>query len=226
MPNMPQCISRSTAALWLSCGLLFANIGLAAAAEEDKPVRKPAELSEDSGDLLVSVGFREMFDKRLRERLQNGFATNVVMRIYLYEQHGGKPVIAQGRSIRAVYDLWDERYLLRFEDHRGTSHERFERQSDVIDRLTSLWRFPICKLSELVDGRSYFVAIYAEVNPLDPELLKEVRHWLRKPTRRQRIGSGENFFGSFVSIFLNNRVSRGEKSYRVRTQLFTRQIRP
>jgi hypothetical protein len=183
---------------------------------------KHAVFREQGKYLTVTVGFREMFNAQLRKRLRSGFATTVVMRIYLYEKDGSAAVAFSARTLRAVYDLWDERFLLRVHEP-GRSWRRYYRsQKDVVDRLTSTWRFPVARLSKIRPGKHYFLAIIAEVNPMSEALLAEVRRWLRNPHGSRTRVYGESFFGSFVSIFVNNKIRRAERTFRLRTQPFFR----
>jgi len=200
--------------------LALLTLGGAAAADE-RLVHKRARFFEGQ-EVRVSVGFRELFDAGQRKRLKNGFATTVVMRIYLYRRSGGEPVSFAVRTLKAYYDPWDEHYLLRMQDHRGRRSRRFRRERDVVDRITSLWQFPIARSDQVRRGEQYFVAAIAEVNPMDEDLLAEVRRWLRNPHGGQRQVGSESFFGSFVSIFVNNKIRRAERTFRVRTQPFVR----
>ncbi|MCC6748990.1 MAG: hypothetical protein IT371_15125 [Deltaproteobacteria bacterium] len=185
-------------------------------------VLKAADFREERGQLVVSAGFRELFDHALRKQLRSGFATTVVMRVYLYARDGGAAVAVSGQTLRAVYDLWDEVYLLRVEDARGNYYVRLRDQRQVVDRLTSFWRFPVGALARLRRGEGYFVAGVVEVNPMSPEVLAEVRRWLRNPSRQPRQVGGESFFGSFVSIFVNNKIRRAERTFKFRSQLHWR----
>jgi hypothetical protein len=191
-------------------------------ARSDNPVVYKRGRFYEATDLRVSVGFREMFDARLKTRLKSGFATTVVMRVYLYRKRDGHPVSFAVRTLKAYYDPWDEEYLVKMHDHRGRSSRRLRDQRAVIDRLTSLWRFPIARINQIGKGTKYFIAVIAEVNPVDERLLAEVRRWLRNPHGGHRQVGGESFFGSFVSIFVNNKIRRAEKTFRVKTQPFYR----
>ncbi|MBW2731068.1 MAG: DUF4390 domain-containing protein [Deltaproteobacteria bacterium] len=186
---------------------------------EAKPVvTKTADFVQHGGTVLMSAGFREMFDARLRRRLRSGFATTVTMRVYLYQRTIRRPVLALSRRLSAVYDLWDEQFLVRFDGPLGPRAQRFRSINDVVDRLTSFWRFPLVSTSRIKSGKRYYVAVVVEVNPMSRKVLAAVRRWLRKPTRRQ-VG-GESLFGSFVSIFVNDEIRRAEKTFKFRTQDF------
>ena len=204
-------------ALLLCCQVVFP-----AWAEEPTVVTKRGLFEERDGQLTVTVGFREMFTEQLTKRLRSGFASTVVMRVFLYPKAGGDPIAINGRTVRAVYDLWDEKYLLSVEERGKTYHEALRDRDQVVDRLTSFWRLPLAPISQIAKSEMYFVAAIVEVNPMQEEVLAEVRRWLRTPYRRHNQMGGESFFGSFVSIFINNKIRRAEQTFKVRTQLFYR----
>lgn len=202
--------------------LCLASLLLCATAGAQQKVSHKRGVFREQGKVLtLTVGFREMFDRKLRKRLRNGFATTVVMRVYLFEKKGERNVAFSARTVKAVYDLWDERYRIQLDEPGRTRFRRSKSQRYVVDRLTSLWRFPVANLSSLKPNTGYFVAVIAEVNPISDALLAEVRRWLRNPRRHSRIGES-SFFGSFVSIFINNKIRRAEKTLRLRTQQYHR----
>ncbi len=202
--------------------LLAASLSPATARAEQEVKQKRGKFRITGDKLTLTVGFRELFSPSMRRRLKSGFATTVVMRVYLFEADGTRTVSFAARTLKAVYDLWDENYTIRMEEPPRTRHVKKKRQKDVVDRLTSLWRFPVGDIDKVKPNRRYFVAVIAEVNPISEDLLSEVRRWLRNPRgSRQRMG-GENLFGSFVSIFVNNKIRRAERTLRLRTQDFFR----
>jgi Domain of unknown function (DUF4390) len=208
--------------------LLIATLLLTStpAAAEQRVVFKRGRFLEQGKLLSVTAGFREMFSAKMKKRLRSGFTTTVVMWVYLYSKQDSRPIAGSVRTLRAVYDLWEERYVLRMQDHRGTRNVRLRSEKKVVDRLTSLWRFPIADLRKIKPGTKYFVAVRAEVNPMSEKLLSEVRRWLRNPHGGHRKVGGESFFGSFVSIFVNNKIRRAEKTFKLKTQPFFRKSPP
>ena len=66
------------------------------------------------------------------------------------------------------------------------------------------------------------VAFRGDLNPVSEELLADVRRWLVQPAHGQRrVGAGDTFFGSFVSIFVNPRVDDSERQVRFASQALT-----
>lgn len=207
-------------------GLLLACLALPAAVRAEPVELKVGRYVARGQWIELSVGFREMSDATFRRRLRSGFATTVLMRLYLYRAGGngtgrGRALAVISRSLRVLYDLWEGQFVLQIDDPGlPTRTVRTTQESRVIDLLTSIWRFPLVDVKALAPGSAYVVAGLVEVNPMSREVLTEVRRWLRKPQSRQRGGTGENFFGSFVSIFVNDKIRRAEKVFRFRTQPF------
>jgi hypothetical protein len=71
------------------------------------------------------------------------------------------------------------------------------------------------------------VAVRGDLNPISEDLLIEVRRWLVQPARGQRrLGAGDSFFGSFVSIFVNPRIEDSERQVRFVSQPFVLGVPP
>ena len=70
-------------------------------------------------------------------------------------------------------------------------------------------------------GASYHVSLRADLNPISEELVSNLRRWLSHPSGRGRSGSGDSFFGSFVSVFVNPRVDDSERMVQIVSQSFS-----
>ncbi len=206
--------------------VLVLLLGLAIApgrviAQDSRVVDRRMAFAEKGGDLVMTTSFRELLDGRL-SNVQSGLPTSLVVRIYVYERGKTLPISLQLVSIRLVYDLWDEVYLVRTEGPLGQRTQKFDKQEDAVTAATMLDKLPIAPLERVGIGPRYFVALIAELNPLSPELLAEVRGWLSKPTSERDLGMSSAFFGSFVSIFSNLKLPPADAVLRLRSQLFYR----
>jgi hypothetical protein len=123
------------------------------------------------------------------------------------------------RHTEIVYDLWDEKFRVRRFEAGGKMETLVAASaSEAIALATALTAFPIVPLDRLEPGVTYRLSVRADLNPISQELLADVRRWLARPSARSRMGSGESFFGSFVSVFVNPRIDESERQLRLVSQ--------
>ena len=213
---------RRLIAAWIIAAAVVAGAFRHARAADPLPTRVTG-IATEGGHLLVSVGLQDLITDPDRQRLMSGFATRILIRVYLHQEGMDDPVAVAFQRAEIVYDLWDERFRVRVTRESGGELQTDVRTSDdVIWRTCALWRFPVAELSRLRIGARYFLAFRADLNPISEELLADVRRWLVQPPRGQRrVGAGDSVFGSFVSIFVNPRVEDSERQVRFLSQSFT-----
>jgi hypothetical protein len=200
-----------------------APIGLAllllasAAAAQDSPEVRAMRFAEKGGDLVMSGSFTDVFDRDLLEQLASGFSQTVVFRAYVYRADTGEQVWFSAATYRAVYAHWDEEYAVRLRDPAGERNLRLRTRAEALRAVTTLEEFPVAPLHAVEIGKNHFVGVVVEVNPVAPELLAEVRRWLSRP-RAGQVAGDASFFGSFVSVFVNPKLSSADRTLRVRSQ--------
>jgi hypothetical protein len=218
-------VARIVAAFGMTLLLATAWSSGARAQNNDPPApltRRTTGIDLDKGLLTASVGMQDLFGPAERQRLLSGFATRILIRVYLHREGGGDPVAVAAQRSEIVYDIWDEKFRLRITRGAGPDTEiEVKSVDEAIDRTCGLWHFPIVDRRRLEPGARYFLAFRADLNPISEELLADVRRWLVQPARGQRrVGTGDSFFGSFVSIFVNPRVEDSERQVRFLSQAF------
>lgn len=183
--------------------------------------QREVQLARSSSALLISADFQDLFDARSRQKLDSGFWNRVVVRVNTRRRGQEQPIALAVRTCRVRYELWEEHYEVQVEDHTGRQSGRAGSAGEAIRACGTLSRFPVASLSALGDG-SYRVEIIAELNPMSEELLDSIRRWLRSPQGgHRRLSQGDNFFGSVVSIFVNNRIGRSDRMVHFRSQTFS-----
>jgi hypothetical protein len=192
-----------------------------AARAQSAPEIRVVGFAEKGDQLLMRASFTDVFDKALLEQLSSGFAQTVDINIYVTPA-GSDNFIYYARAIyRVVYAQWDEVYVVRLRDPAGERNLRFASRAEALKAVTTFDDFPVAPLSLLTIGKLYYVGVVVEVNPVAPELLAEVRRWLARP-RVGQVGGDASFFGSFVSVFVNPKISSADRTLRFRTQDFYR----
>jgi hypothetical protein len=212
-------LARHAAAVVLASAL--AALPLTARAADPAPQREVG-FGVKNGHLTVSVGLQDLFGDAERARLKSGFATRVLIRAALEELSTGDPVAVAVQRAEIVYDIWDEKFAVRTSDGMGVERRSVVATADqVIGRGAVLVDVPVIEAARLRPGVAYVLAVRGDLNPISEDLLIEVRRWLVQPARGQRrLGAGDSFFGSFVSIFVNPRIEDSERQVRFVSQPF------
>lgn len=194
--------------------LLAAGSALAA-----PPVRLTG-VARKADTLVVSVGLQDLFGPRDVERLLSGFTTRVLIRVALVREDQNQSVAQAVRLSEIVYDLWDEKLRVRVSTDQPGKPEAYQVSTPqaAVDIATTLVAFPLVDIAKLEPGAVYHVSFRADLNPISEELVTNVRRWLSRPGTRA--GSGETFFGSFVSVFVNPRVEDSERMLGLISQPF------
>jgi hypothetical protein len=209
---------------------LAALLGARGARAADPPPPRATGVTVRDGQLLVSVGAQDLFGPTERQQLTSGFSTRILLRLGLQEEGGDVVAVGVQRG-EIVYDLWDEKFSVRVTRGLGSELRVLVTTADAaISQTTALWQFPLADLARLRPGARYVVLVRGDLNPISEDLLADVRRWLVQPARGQRrLGAGDSFFGSFVSIFVNPRIEDSERQVRFVSQPFsfgTETLRP
>ncbi len=214
---------RRATALFASA-LAGALLGAPARARAaDQPPRRQAGIEVKNGQLTISVGLQDLFGPTERQRLSSGFSTRVLIRAAVQEESTGQPVAIAVQRAEIVYDIWDEKFGVRATRGLGAEQRVVAPTADeAIWRATALADFPLTEANRLRPDGRYVVVVRGDLNPISEDLLVEVRRWLVQPARgERRLGAGDSFFGSFVSIFVNPRIEDSERQIGFVSQPFT-----
>lgn len=219
--------ARTASARLLRCLLLAMTLtwlGGAEAAHADPLPERTTGLAFRERAVLVSVGLQDLFTPAARDRLTSGFSTRVLVRIQLSRQRTLEPVAIAFQRVEVIYDIWDERFRVRTTHGAGNERAYEVKTIDEVLRIaTMLVDFPIELPEALTPGERYTLAFRGDLNPLSPELMAEVRRWLRQPAGAQPrpgAGRGDSFFGTFVTVFVNPQIEDSERQVRFSSQSF------
>ncbi len=196
--------------------LLLATSGRAIA--DDRPELQHMRFVE-RGDLLTvsSSALTKLFDTAAYDALDDGPASTVLIRIWIYPQGNDQPVSFTLQQRQVSYEPWDEIFYLNIDGRKSKE----KRKADALKRLTAIEDLPIAKLSTLPYDQVYLLAMQVELNPVSKETLAEVRRWLSQGNGGG-LDRGGAFFGSFVSVFVNPKIPDADRVLRIQSQPFFR----
>ena len=221
-----RALLQTSLATLVATALLAARPARARADDGDDDADPPEEQHMrfvESGDSLLVYGtLSKIFDSAAYEALDNGFPSTVVVRMWIYRTGSNEPIAFQLLQRRVVYDLWDEVYLVRLDGPGGRRTAKVKYRAEALKLITNLDGVPVARLADIPYDDHHLLAIEAELNPVSAETLAEVRRWLTQGTGGG-LDRGGSFFGSFVSVFVNPKVSGADRVIRIRSWPFFRQ---
>ena len=128
--------------------------------------------------------------------------------------------VAWYTNVRSVvYDMWDEVYAVSL--CKGCKPIKVKSPAEALKLLTSIDDLAVAKLVDIPFDDTYFLALRADLNPVDKQTLTEVRRWLSQSSGGG-LDRGGVFFGNFVSVFVNPKIAESDRVLRVRSQPFFR----
>jgi hypothetical protein len=201
-------------------------IATAAHAEDDKPEIQHMQFVESGEFLTFSTersegGIGKVFDVKRYDALGSGTPSVLVIRIQVVADGTDAPVAEQVLQRTAVYDVWDERYILRLEQPGSKKQVIVKTPAEALSRMTALQDIPIARLDALPFEQIFVLRMVVELNPIPKELLAELRRYLSQGTGGG-IDRGGALFGSFVSIFYNPKMAEAERVLRIQSKPFYR----
>ena len=196
-------------------------------ADEPQQPSKPGELPQrqanfawDKTLLRASFSYRDVIDARMAEKLSRGPANVIAMRAYVVREGETTPIALAVRTCQVSFDIWDEVYRVTIRGSDGERNVAAINLEGVLRQCAEARDYAIVERALLTPGRPTFLAVIAEVNPISPEMLEQMRHWVSRPTGSTGIGAGDALFGSFVGLFLRN-IGTSDRTIRFKTQTFT-----
>jgi hypothetical protein len=190
---------------------------VSAQVREGKKYKREMDLAWRAGRLELSMTFPEVFTKRLRKRLQNGFTSRILVYAQLLEAKKGTPLAQVIVQYTILYDIWEEQFFVRQDTPDGTRDLKASSMDELILTCGKLEGLPLRRMVELPAGMKYGLRVRVVVNPLSAELRKKVREYLSNPDGSSHIGSPRSFFGSFSKIFVDEKAFQADAVYTYRS---------
>ena len=197
------------------CGTLLVTLG--ALAEAAVQSRRMGLDWRPSG-LSISYSAADLMNHAAVQKLDSGLPQRVVAQHFVYQSGQHQPLAAAGHSCKVVYDLWQAVYRVEYEQLGFAPIAlAFRTRADVIDHCLVMRAFPVGGVAELGSSKRVYVGSLIELNPLSTSTVARIRRWLSRPRGEYNVET-KSFFGSFVSLFVNDRIGTAERVLRVRSQ--------
>ena len=170
--------------------------------------------------LVASFSFVDIVDGAIKQKLSSGLSTVIVMRAYVFRDGTTDPVALAARTCRVAYDLWDEVYRLKISGPGGERDGAALNIDGVLRQCFEARRLTVADRSLLTVAKAHFLGAIVEVDPVNAQMVEEMRKWVSRPAGSTGIGPADALFGSFVGLLMRQTSAAG-RTLRFRTQSIT-----
>jgi hypothetical protein len=168
--------------------------------------------------LTVTYSASDLMNRAAQQKLDSGLPQRMVAQHFVYESGRDEPLAAAGHSCKVVYDLWQALYRVEYEQLGVEPLALALRtRAEVVERCLVMRSFPVGNRDDLGRKKQVYVRSLIELNPLSTSTVARIRRWLSRPRGEYNVET-KSFFGSFVSLFVNDRIGTAERVLRVRSQ--------
>lgn len=171
-----------------------------------------------AGGLTITYSAADLMHRDAARKLDSGLPQRVTVQHFVYPAGRTDPLAAGGHSCKVVYDLWQAVYRVEYE-RLGSAPVAlaYRTRAEVIERCLVMRDFPIGTREDYKGVRRVYVGSLIELNPLSTTTVARIRRWLSRPRGEYNVET-KSFFGSFVSLFVNDRIGTAERVLRLKSQ--------
>lgn len=184
-----------------------------------QPPARAVSLEWDTDErlLYLSVGFRDVIDEKIQEKLSRGLPTTIVLTAALYRANAKDPFSTTAQTCKVTWHVWEEAYRVEI-TRPGASQVRWTTTIEgVLRRCGEAHRLLAGDRTQLPDRTSIRVVGKIQVNPISPEVLIKIQRWVTRPASTGTAAPGDALFSTFTGLFLQ-RVGDAERDVKFATR--------
>ena len=165
--------------------------------------------SVKNGEISATFGFTDIFTETVRNKLQSGLSTKIVLQIFI-ENEQKKQTGYWVQTADIVYDLWEENFVITITDANGKRKTRLKNLKDVEHVTGTIKNVAVGKI---LSTGTYRLHVRIEANPVSKKMIHNIQRWISRPSAG--IGNARNstnYFGSFVGYFVKRDIGKSDKT--------------
>ncbi len=181
---------------------------------------RPALLEWDADErlLYLSIGFRDVLDERIQEKLSRGLPTTIVLTAAVYRGNSTRPLSTTAQTCKVTWHVWEEAYRVELTRPRNSQVRWTTTIEGVLRRCAEARRLLAGDRTQIPQHAELRVAGKLQVNPISPELLSKIQRWVMRPASTGTAAPGDALFSTFTGLFLQ-RIGDAEREVKFSTRL-------
>jgi hypothetical protein len=217
--------SRPQLFAWLSLVLALFVARVAAAQAQPPPVQREVDLSWDTDKslLYLDIGFRDIIDDGIRNKLSRGLPTTIVLTATIQKAGSTEPLSTTTQTCRITWHVWEEAYYVEIV-RPGSSQARWTTTLEgVFRRCAEAHRLLAGDATQVSPSVPLYARGTIQINPVSPEVLQQLKRWVMRPSSTGTAAPGDALFSTFAGLFMQ-RIGDAEREvhFFTRPRLATR----
>lgn len=186
---------------------------------QQQPPPRPVSLEWDADEklLYLSVGFRDVIDEKIQEKLSRGLPTTIVLTAALYRPNTQDPVSTTAQTCKVTWHVWEEAYRVEITRPGGSQVRWTTTIEGVLRRCGEAHRLLAGDRAQIPESTTIRVVGKIQVNPISPEVLTKIQRWVTRPASTGTAAPGDALFSTFTGLFLQ-RVGDAERDVKFATR--------
>ncbi|HET9929822.1 MAG TPA: DUF4390 domain-containing protein [Polyangiaceae bacterium] len=187
-------------------------------AQQQPPPRAVSlEWDTDEKLLYLSVGFRDVIDDKIQEKLSRGLPTTIVLTAALYRANAQEAISTTAQTCKVTWHVWEEAYRVEITRPGGSQVRWTTTIEGVLRRCGEAHRLLAGDRSQIPEGGPLRVVGKIQVNPISPEVLTKIQRWVTRPASTGTAAPGDALFSTFTGLFLQ-RIGDAERDVKFATR--------
>jgi len=195
------------------CALLLLS-STSASAQQASPDggARAAQLEWDADErlLYLSIGFRDVIDAKIQDKLSRGLPTTIVLTAALFRVGSPQPLSTTAQTCKVTWHVWEEAYRVEITRPGGSQVRWTTTIEGVLRRCAEARRLLAGDRAQIPPGVQLRVTGKIQVNPISPEVLTKIQRWVMRPASTGTAAPGDALFSTFTGLFLQ-RIGDAER---------------
>jgi hypothetical protein len=168
------------------------------------------EWDADERLLYLSIGFRDVIDAKIQDKLSRGLPTTIVLTAALFRVGSAQPLSTTAQTCKVTWHVWEEAYRVEITRPGGSQVRWTTTIEGVLRRCAEARRLLAGDRSQIPPGIQLRTIGKIQVNPISPEVLTKIQRWVMRPASTGTAAPGDALFSTFTGLFLQ-RIGDAER---------------
>jgi hypothetical protein len=168
--------------------------------------------------LYVTVAYRDVVDDQIKQKLNRGLPTTIVMTGTVHRSGVTQPLSTTAQTCKITFHVWEEAYRIEVMQPGSSRASWTTTVEGVLRRCAEARRLLVGDRTQIPFGTAVYMRAKVQINPISAEVLQKIKRWVSRPSGTGTAAPGDAVFSTFTGLFLQ-RIGEAERELKFSTNL-------